>query len=211
MKPENQSNQDNEDLLVTTTLKGDLDAFNQLVLRYQDLAFNLANSLLADPVLAEDATQESFIKVFQNLHRFRGGSFRAWLLRIVTNTCYDLMRRSNRHPVQPLMPEDEFGDEIESPAWLADPVASVQMTVEQNEEAQRLYRMLDELPPVYRSAITLIDVYELDYREAARILRIPTGTVKSRLARARLQMKEKLQPVMDYGRTVACVSAGCAT
>lgn len=210
MKPENQSYQDQEEPLVTRALNGDLDSFNQLVLRYQDLAYNLADSLLADPALADDATQESFIKVFQNLHRFRGGSFRAWLLRIVTNTCYDLMRRSSRHPAQPLLPEDEFGDEMESPAWLADPSASVQETVEQNEEAERLYRMLNELPPLYRSAITLIDLYDLDYSEAAQVLKIPVGTVKSRLARARLQMKEKLKPVVDYGRTVACVSAGCA-
>lgn len=209
MNTENLTFQSDEGELVRFASNGDLDAFNQLVLRYQNVAYNLASTLLGDSDIAEDATQESFIKAFQALHTFRGGSFRAWLLRIVTNTCYDLIRRSNRHPAQPLLPEDEFGDEMESPAWLADPSALVQDAVEQKEEAERLYQMLDELPAVYRSAITLIDLYELDYSEAAKVLRIPVGTMKSRLARARLQMKEKLHQMMDYGRNVASVSASC--
>jgi RNA polymerase sigma-70 factor (ECF subfamily) len=198
-----------EESLVTMASAGDLEAFNQLVLRYQNLAYNHANALLGDPALAEDATQESFIKAFQGLNTFRGGSFRAWLLRIVTNTCYDLLRRSQRHPTQPLVPEDDFGEEIESPSWLADPSTSVQVTVEQHEEADQLYRMLDELPDVYRSAITLIDLYELDYSEAARVLKVPVGTVKSRLARARLKMQEKLQGDLVYGSQIARTNNIC--
>lgn len=191
---------DDEESLVKVASLGDLDAFNRLVLHYQNLAYNHANALLGDPALADDATQDSFIKAFQGLNTFRGGSFRSWLLRIVTNTCYDLLRRSQRHSTQPLMPEDDYGDEIESPSWLADPSVSIQNTVEQKEETDRLYRMLDELPDIYRSAITLIDVYELDYSEAASILRVPVGTVKSRLARARLQVKEKLQQTSGFPR-----------
>lgn len=191
MNSKNRLYEDEE--LVKSASAGDLDAFNQLVLWYQNLAYNHAQALLGDPSLAEDATQESFIKAFQALNTFRGGSFRAWLLRIVTNTCYDLLRRSKKHPIQPLIPEDDNGDEIESPSWIADPTVSIQATVEQKEAADRLYEMLDELPDVYRSAITLVDLYELDYDEAARALKVPVGTIKSRLARARLQMKVKLQ------------------
>ena len=117
---------------------------------------------------------------------------RGWLLKIVTNSAYDILRRSSHHPTQSLFPADKHGEEVESPAWLADPTPSVQETVEQNELAKDIYKSLDELPEVYRSAITLIDLYELDYREAARILNVPLGTVKSRLARARLQMTQKL-------------------
>lgn len=193
-----QSRPDTEEILISKASGGDLEAFNQLVLMYQNMAYNHAYALLGDPALSDDATQESFIKVFQNMNRFRGGSFRAWLLRIVTNSAYDLLRQSRRHPAQPLLPEDEDGEEIESPAWLADPAASVQTAVEQSEEAKRLYQMLDQLPDAYRSVITLIDIHELDYAEAAKILNVPMGTVKSRLARARLQMKQKIRGSREY-------------
>jgi RNA polymerase sigma-70 factor (ECF subfamily) len=91
-----------------------------------------------------------------------------------------------------LFPENENGEKIESPMWLADPAASVQDSVEQKELLKEIYKVLDQLPDVYRSVITLIDLYELDYMEAARILKVPLGTIKSRLALARLQMQEKL-------------------
>jgi RNA polymerase sigma-70 factor (ECF subfamily) len=171
---------------------GDLDAFNQLVLANQDLAYHHAYYLLGDPADAQDAVQESFIKAFQGLHGFRGGSFRAWLLRIVTNSSYDMLRCSHRRPTQPLFPENRDGLEMESPTWLSDPGRSVQEAAEQNELAMHLYRTLDELPTVYHDALMLIDVYELAYAEAAEFLEVPLGTVKSRLARARLQMQAKL-------------------
>jgi RNA polymerase sigma-70 factor (ECF subfamily) len=104
-----------------------------------------------------------------------------------------MLRRSNRHPTQPSFPEDEDGEIIDSPTWLVDPSASVQDVVEQNEFAKEIYKMLNELPDIYRSVITLIDLFELEYVEAARILKVPLGTIKSRLIRARLQMKDKLQ------------------
>jgi RNA polymerase sigma-70 factor (ECF subfamily) len=197
-----------EDELVRQAVAGDLDAFNQLVLRHQAMAYNHAHALLGDPAEADDVTQESFVKAFQALQTFRGGSFRGWLLKIVTNTAYDILRRSQRHPSQPLFPQDDEGDEIESPAWLADPNASVQAAVEQNEESKRLQSMLDEMPDVYRSVITLVDLYELDYTEAAQALKVPIGTVKSRLARARLQMKEKLQNTA-YHPANLCSAEAC--
>lgn len=179
--------------LVSNAANGDLDAFNQLVLTYQDVVYYHAFNLLGDPDWAEDVTQESFLKAFQKLNDFRGGSFRAWVLKIATNTSYDLYRRKNRHPTRPLHPITDDGEEIESPAWLADPAVSVEKTVQQNEENKDLYRMLDELPAAYRSVIALVDVYEMDYAEAAEVLHVPIGTLKSRLARARMRMQEKLR------------------
>jgi len=121
--------------------KGNLEAFNHLVLTYQNMVFQHAWAMLNDRDLAQDVTRESLTKAFQALGCFRGGSFHAWLLRIVTNTSYDLLRRSQRHPMQPLVPENDDGDEIESPFWLVDPSASVQNTMEQNEETRHIYRM----------------------------------------------------------------------
>jgi RNA polymerase sigma-70 factor, ECF subfamily len=181
-----------EETLVQQAVNGDLEAFNQLVLAYQNLAYHHAFALLGDRDLAEDATQDSFIRAFQAMQGFRGGSLRGWLLKIVTNSAYDLLRRSYRHPSQPLFPEDENGENIESPRWLEDPQASIPRIAEQNELSKDLYKAIDSLPDVYRTVITLIDLYEFDYTEAAEALQVPIGTVKSRLARARLRMKEKL-------------------
>ena len=195
-----------EERLIENAARGDLQAFNELVLIYQDMAFRHAYSLLGDPEAAEDATQESFIKAFHAVGRFRGGSFRSWLLKIVTNTSYDMLRHSARHITRSLFPEDENGEEHESPAWISDPAASVQTAVERNETARELYRKLDELPAAFRSVLTLVDLYGMDYEEAAQALDIPLGTVKSRLARARLQMQEKLR---NPGRVKACTTVAC--
>ena len=200
----------NEEALVNLASNGDLDAFNQLVLHYQNLAYNHAYALLGDSDSAEDATQESFIKAFQALNRYRGGSFRSWLLKIVTNSAYDILRRSRRHPNQPLFPTDENGEEIESASWLVDSAASVQDAVEQNDLSMNIHKMLDELPQAYRTVLTLIDIHELDYVEAAEALKVPIGTVKSRLARARMQMKSKLQKCLEIPANFAGGNAYCA-
>jgi len=181
-----------EHVLVFNATNGNLDAFNQLVLDYQDIVYNHVYHLLGDPDRAEDVTQESFIKAYQKLDDYRGGSFRAWVLRIATNASYDLYRRASRHPTQPLYPVTDDGEEVESPAWLVDPASLVERTVQQKEDDEDLYRMVNELPLVYRSVILLVDVYEMDYAQVAEALHLPIGTVKSRLARARMQMKEKL-------------------
>jgi RNA polymerase sigma-70 factor (ECF subfamily) len=181
-----------EENLVKMATRGDLEAFSQLVLRYQEVAYHYAYTILKDSASAEDATQDSFIRAFQSMAGFRGDSFRAWILKIVTNSAYDALRRLKRHPIQSLFLEDEYSGEIESPDWLADPTVSVENIVEQAEFFANLSRLLAELPEVYHAVLTLIDVYEFDYAEAVQILNVPIGTVKSRLARARLQMRGKL-------------------
>lgn len=202
MIPKNESHPCDEEMLIDKASKGDLDAFNQLVLNYQNMAYYHALALLGDSDHAEDITQESFIKAFRNINRFRGGSFRAWLFRIVTNTSYDMLRRSKQHMIQPLYTENENGEEIESPGWLVDPTDSIQMIVEQSEVSRHLHHALNELPEAYRSVITLIDLNEFDYEEAAYILKVPLGTVKSRLARARLQTRENFKKCMEYGESI---------
>jgi len=192
--------------LVNKAARGNLDAFNQLVLSNQDLAYRHAYAMLSDRWLAEEAVQDGFLKAFQNIRGFRGGSFRAWLMRIVTNTVYDILRRSRRCPVQPLFPEDDEGESVESPRWLADPTAKVEEAVEWSEEVKLVYEALDELANIYREIITLVDLQEFDYEEAAQTLNIPIGTVKSRLARARLYLKEKLKSRAQIGSTITDTS-----
>ena len=187
----NQAYMDENDM-VKAAIAGNLDTFNQLVLAYQDLAYQHAYSLLNDPDTAQDVTQESFVKAFHALKSFRGGSFRSWLLRIVTNSAYDILRRSKRHPTQPLFPVDDDGEELDSAPWLADTDLSIQEKVENKELSREVRMLLEQLPEAYRNVLVLVDLYQFDYNEAAATLQIPIGTIKSRLARARLQMKEKL-------------------
>ncbi len=191
-----------EELWVKQASNGDLDAFNQLVLKHQDAAYHHALAMLNDEWLAEEVTQDGFLKAFQNIRGFRGGSFRAWLMRIVTNTAYDWLRQSARRPSQPLFPRDENGEEMETPYWIADLNTLVEDVVERNEDEKFLYRNLDELQDIYRDILTLIDIQGFDYLEAAQALNVPLGTVKSRLARARLQMKEKLTSKMEQKGSV---------
>ena len=123
---------------------------------------------------------------------FRGGSFRCWLLRIATHACYDVLRTLNRHPTVPLIPEDGDGNEMDSAPWPATPRLSPEAETEKDEFLQTLYHWINELPVAYRTVITLVDLNGLGYDEAAQALGAPIGTIKSRLARARLLMKERL-------------------
>jgi RNA polymerase sigma-70 factor, ECF subfamily len=182
-----------EAALIQDARTGDLDAFNRLVLAYQDLLFNQAYRMLGESDPAEDATQEAFISAYKNLHAYRGGSFRAWLLRIVTNACYDELRRRKRRPTTPLEPVDDTGEELESPGWIADQSESPEAAIQRIELGNAIQHCLDELPDEFRAAVLLVDVQGFDYDEAAQALGKPLGTIKSRLARARMRMKNCLQ------------------
>jgi RNA polymerase sigma-70 factor (ECF subfamily) len=179
--------------LIQSAREGDLDAFNRLILAYQDMAFNVAYRMLTDEDLAEDAVQNAFISAYNNLHSFRGGSFKAWVMRMVTNGCYDELRRQKRRPTTPLDPVDENDEEHDSAAWLAsdDPPAETQM--EQAELEHALQHCLEQLPPDFRAVVVLVDVQGLDYSDVSISASTPIGTIKSRLARARLKLRDCLQ------------------
>lgn len=179
--------------LIQDSLDGDLEAFNRLVLAYQDMVFNQAYRMMGEPDSAADATQEAFISAYKKLHTYRGGSFRAWLLRIVTNACYDEFRRRQRQPSIPLKPQDDYGEEIETPRWLTDDHESPEDALERADLAEAIQSCLDKLSPNFRAVVVLVDVQGLDYADAASAMDTPLGTVKSRLARARSQLQECLQ------------------
>ena len=182
-----------ESVLIRDAQHGNLDAFNSLVLSYQDIVFNTALRILGDEDAAADASQEAFISAFRGLNSFRGGSFRAWLLRTVTNACYDELRRQRRRPTTPLEPSTEDGEDIQAPRWLADPNASPEEQMDQAEIEHAIEHCLGNLPTDFRAVVVLADIQALDYSEIAAILKKPLGTIKSRLARARLRLRECLQ------------------
>jgi len=181
--------------LISAAQNGDLTAFNRLVLAYQDLIFSLTYRMMGEVDSAEDATQDAFLSAYRNLRSYRGGSFKAWLMRIATNACYDELRRRQRRPTIPLEPVNEDDEEIESPTWIADPGESPEQAAERQELNRAIQYCLEGLPPDFRSVVILVDVQGLDYDEAAQAINKPVGTVKSRLARARQRLRDCLQGV----------------
>ena len=182
-----------EPALIQESQRGDLDAFNTLILTYQDMLFNTALRIMGDEDAAADATQEAFLSAFRAIKSFRGGSFKAWLLRTVTNACYDELRRQKRRPTTPLEPETDDGEEMEAPRWLADPSMSPEQEIEVNELEHAIQHCLEALPVEFRAVVVLTDLQGMDYKEVAATIRVPLGTIKSRLARARLRLRECLQ------------------
>ncbi|MFN2303061.1 MAG: RNA polymerase sigma factor [Anaerolineales bacterium] len=182
-----------EQALIKDALDGNLDAFNGLVLHYQDMAYNVAYRIMGEYDAAGDATQEAFISAYQKLEQYRGGSFKAWLLRIVTNACYDELRRRQRQPVAPLKPELDDGERLEDPYWIEDEEASPEEQSEENELQNAIQHCIRALDEKFRTALVLVDVEGLDYATAAEAAGTPVGTIKSRLARARERVQECLQ------------------
>jgi len=187
----------NEAELIQAARQGDLDSFNSLVLSYQEMIFNQAYRMMGEYDIAEDATQNAFISAYRHINNYRGGSFKAWLLRIVTNLCIDELRRRKRHPTIPLEPLDNDGEEIESPRWLTDPKNSPEETIEREELAKALKHCINNLTPEFRAIVILVDIQGLDYNEAAEVVKRPLGTVKSRLARARFQLRNCMKGFLE--------------
>ncbi len=178
--------------MIQAARSGDLDSFNRLVLAYQDIIYSHAYRMIGEEEAADDATQTTFISAYNHLNSFRGGSFKAWLLRIVTNACYDELRRRKRRPTVPLEPTDEDGEEVESARWMVDPADQPEEQVQRQELQIAIQHCLDRLPEEFRAAVVMVDVQGLDYFEASQAIGKPIGTIKSRLARARLRLRDCL-------------------
>ena len=188
---------DEEQALIKAAQHGDLNAFNALILRYQNLLFGIALRMLNDEDVASDAVQEALISAFSKLNSFRGGSLRSWLARVTVNACYDEMRRKRRQREVPMEQFNMEGEEVVDMSWMFDPAARPEEQYESFELESAIQRSLSQLTPAYSEALILVDIEGLSYEEASIAARVPVGTVKSRLARARLQMRSNLQGYQD--------------
>jgi RNA polymerase sigma-70 factor (ECF subfamily) len=177
--------------LIQAARGGDDLAFNHLISHYQAAAQRLAQQILRTEEAAADAVQDALIKVHRALPRFQDGNFRSWLLRIVTNTCYDYLRSQRRRSTVSL---DDLTDPsgAEFPQLRADELQNPEMLVTQQESLQYLLHAIEELPNWHRDVVLLVDVHGYDYTEAADMLGLPLGTVKSRLSRARSALRDQL-------------------
>ncbi len=178
-----------EPALIEAAKRGHLPAFNQLILHYQSLAYNVAYRILSDEDLAADATQDGFLKAYRKIDQYRGGSFKAWLLRIITNTCYDTLRSHKRRPTTSLEKEDE---DPEHDSKLMDEGEMPEDMVMRQELAAAIQAAIVPLPPDQRTVLVLADVEGLDYQEIADTTGAALGTVKSRLSRARARVRDLL-------------------
>jgi RNA polymerase sigma-70 factor (ECF subfamily) len=176
--------------LIADAQKGKVDAFNELVLTYQSQVYNLAYRIMGDPASAADAAQDAFISAYQSLSRFRGGSFKSYLLRIVTNRCYDELRRRKRRPATSF--EDVEVDEDANP-MLVNGGEKPEEYAERQEMVDVIQAGIETLPPDQRVTLVLSDVQGMNYQEIAETMEVSLGTVKSRLARARSKLRDYLR------------------
>ena len=171
--------------------QGDQDAFEQLVRDNQNKVYSLALRFTGDRETAEDLAQEAFVRAWQGLGGFQGeSSFSTWVYRLTVNVCIDYLRKKTRRGAveQAVSLDDISGPRAEPVDWEQDP----QRRLERSERGQALARGLARLPDWQRQALVLRELSGLSYREIGEKLGLDLGTVKSRIARARLNLREIL-------------------
>lgn len=184
-----------EQRLIEAAQDQDIESFNQLVLAYQDMAFSVAYRIIGEPDAAADATQEAFLSAYRKLYQFRGGSFKSWLMRIVSNACYDELRRRQRRPAASYDDLQENAPQFE--LSLADAQENPEQLAQRHELSRAIQDCLNELSDTHRVITVLSDIEGYPYQEIAEILGVPVGTIKSRLSRARSNLRACLQGVKE--------------
>ena len=182
-----------ERLLIKRSQKGDTAAFEELALAYQKTIFNIAARMLGNAEDAADMTQETLLKIYRALPKFRGDSaFSTWVYRITVNTCRDMLRRNLKHPEALLL--DFSGDDGDESNYreVADHSAIPEDILVAKESDEYLNALIDGLSPKYRLIIIMREISGLGYQEIADAAGISLGTVKSRLARARQCLREQV-------------------
>lgn len=177
--------------LIKKAAKGDPDAFESLMLQYQTPVYHLCFRIVGNAEDAADMTQETFLKAWKNLESFHmESSLSTWLYRLANNCCLDLLRSKKRKPTISIVREDEEGEEQAYDP--ADPSPQPDELLIQKEERQLLQDALQSLDPQQRAILTLRVVNDMSYEDISQVLQIKEGTVKSRLARARENLRKKV-------------------
>jgi len=176
--------------LIADCLKGDNAAFGELVLRHQDRLYNTVLRLLDNAEDARDVVQESFLHAYQSLHAFKGDArFFTWLYRIAVNTAISYKRKRKRKLVLRLQPT---GDGVGIDPVDANEASRPGHALDMAEQEKRVHEGLARLSAEHRSVLIMKDMEGMKYEEMAEILEVPVGTIRSRLHRARLELREIL-------------------
>ena len=171
--------------LIASAQQGDRQAFTELVCRHQDSIVSLTYRMCGDLRLAEDAAQEAFVRVWQNINSYKPQyAFRSWLYRIATNAALDSLRRER--------PTSEL-DSVS----LADPNATPEQSAEENQRIGYVRRAIAKLSEPLRMVLILREYQELTYQESADVLNIPVGTVMSRLNSGRALLRQELLVLLE--------------
>jgi len=181
-----------ETCLIYSARQGDLEAFNCLVLAYQDLVFQHALWMLGEPDLAEAVTQEIFLLAYRELRSFQGEDIRIWLLRIADRLCLEEIRRREQGRTSPREVGSNGGVKVEATFQVTGLACSPEGNPGQNVLEKIVREGLKELSLDLRAVITLVDLQGMDYPQTAEILGISGGSVKRRLARARMRLRDTL-------------------
>jgi RNA polymerase sigma-70 factor, ECF subfamily len=179
--------------LIARAQRSDLDAFNHLVERHQNAVYSVALRYMRTPDLADDVTQDTFLRAYQaigSFHNNDGIGFRSWLLRIASNRALDVLRSRKRRPAESL---DAAIDDDESSWSPEDPAESPLQYAERGDLAQQLDLALGQISPDQRIVVILSDIQGYSYDEIAEIVGIAPGTVKSRIHRGRARLREVLK------------------
>ncbi|MBM4405752.1 MAG: sigma-70 family RNA polymerase sigma factor [Chloroflexi bacterium] len=175
-----------EQQLIERSRGGDLDAFNRIVELYQTQVYNLAYRMLGSQAAAEDASQEAFISAYKHIRSYRGGSFKGWLFRIVTNACYDQLRSKKRAAETSL--QERLDDD---PSWQpASPGESPEEAALTSELSREISKAVSSLPEDQRLVLVMANIQGFSYEEVAEATSSSLGTVKSRLSRARAKVRD---------------------
>ena len=182
-------------ILMERARGGDLGAFNDLVTLYQDQLFGLVYRMVPDPDQASDVVQEAFFSAYRNMAGFRGGSVKSWFNRIAVNAAMDLQRARKRRPVQPY-------PELEDESWQppTGPDVDPETIALDVERTRAIEQALGRIGEDQRTAIVLFDVEGYDYAEIAAMTGVSLGTVKSRIHRGRLALRDRLEGRMELFR-----------
>ena len=175
--------------LIAKAARGNRDAFGELIRRYEKKVLALSNRLCGNPDDGADAAQEAFLSAWRNLPHFRGDAqFSTWLYRLTSNACMDILRRQQRRNAH----TGPSLDDEETPVELSDPAPTPQDIAERRELRQELQDALQTLSPEHRQVLILREIHQLSYDEIGQITGLDGGTVKSRIHRARENLRKIL-------------------
>lgn len=183
-----------QDMLVKKACKGDINAFEELTAQYYKNVYNIALKMLSNPDIAYDAAQETFLRIFKSISKFKmEAKFSTWIYRITSNVCIDIIRKNRKNEYNTISIDKKIHlSEGDITLELKDDSLEPDELYEKSQKEKMLMELINELPEEQKQIIVLRDIQDMSYFEISNILKLPEGTVKSRLNRTRLKLRSRI-------------------